>query len=72
VSQCDNYEVPWILMDGVILSSRSFMILSMVFMVMGVAIAFIGGEWNNVAEKMERKTRKWLYRIEVNKVILNK
>jgi len=59
-------------MDGVILSSRSFMILSMVFMVMGVAIAFIGGEWNNVAEKMERKTRKWLYRIEVNKVILNK
>ena len=38
--QCDNYEVPWILMDGVILSSRSFMILSLTFMIFGLIARF--------------------------------
>ena len=52
-------------MDPIILSSRSFMVLSLFFMLFGVAAAFASGEWNCICEDMERKTRRWLYRPKV-------
>ena len=32
---CDNYEVPWILFDAIVLSVRVMMVLALIFIILG-------------------------------------
>ena len=33
---CDNYEVPWILFDAIVLSVRVMMVLALIFIILGI------------------------------------
>merc|ERR1712131_276674 len=54
---CDNYEVPWILFDAIVLSVRVMMVLALIFIILAQLIALLAGNWNHLSSGMEIKTR---------------
>merc|ERR1712227_5029 len=60
---CHNYQFPWFLMDGVLLSNRILYVLAWIFMIAAQGLSFLAGNWNAISISNCRSTLSNLHKV---------